>query len=212
MSRKTYDRIAPLYDVLDKAYEVGWKRRLRALVFEGTSGRILDAGAGTGCNMPLYPRGARVVAVDNSAPMLARARRRAERLGLDVDIQVRDLLATGFPDGHFDHVVATFVFCVLPEGLQLDALRELRRICKPGGTVRILDYTASRKAPARMWMKVVSPWLNFAFAARYTAGYEGCVAGAGLDVVESRHVLGDVVKLLVLRPAAAETALRDSAA
>ncbi len=201
MSRKTYDRIAPLYDVLDEAYEIGWKRRLRGLVFQGTSGRILDAGAGTGCNMPFYPRGAHMVAVDNSAPMLERARRRAERLGKSVDIQVKDLLDTGYPDAHFDHVVATFVFCVLPEGLQLPALAEMRRICKPGGTVRILDYTTSQKAPARMRMRVVSPWLNFAFAARYTAGYEGYVRDAGFEVKENRHALGDAVKLLVLRPA-----------
>jgi ubiquinone/menaquinone biosynthesis C-methylase UbiE len=211
VSRKTYDRIAPLYDILDKAYEVGWKGRLRTAVFEGTSGRILDAGAGTGCNIPHYPAGSRVVALDSSAAMLSRAQRRAARLGSPVDIRVGDLLDTGFPDGHFDHVVATFVFCVLPEEAQLPALAEMRRICRPGGTVRILDYTTSRRAPARLWMRVASPWLGFAFAARYTAGYERCVEAAGLDLVEGGHALGDMVRLLVMRPAAG-TMARISAA
>jgi ubiquinone/menaquinone biosynthesis C-methylase UbiE len=196
----TYDRIAPVYDILDMAYEVGWKRRLRRSVFAGTGGDILDAGAGTGCNMPFYPPGSRVVALDASAAMLRRARRRAEGLGLDVDLQVGDLLATGFPDGRFDHVVATFVFCVLPERLQLPALCELARICRPGGTVRILDYCKPRSGPARLWARMVSPWIGFVFSARHDAGYEGCLAAAGLEVVESRHVFGDIVKQIVARP------------
>ncbi|HEV7372583.1 class I SAM-dependent methyltransferase [Arenibaculum sp.] len=196
----TYDRIAPVYDILDKAYEVGWKRRLRRDVFAGLHGDILDAGAGTGCNMPFYPAGSRVVALDASAAMLRRARRRADSLGLDVDVRVGDLLATGFPDGHFDHVVATFVFCVLPEELQLPALRELARICKPGGTVRILDYCTPKSGPARLWTRTVAPWIGFVFSARHDAGYESCVAPAGLDLVESRHVFGDVVKQLTARP------------
>ncbi|WP_328702916.1 class I SAM-dependent methyltransferase [Arenibaculum pallidiluteum] len=210
MSSKTYDRIAPLYDALDFAYEVGWKRRLRSLVFAGTAGRILDAGAGTGCNMPLYPDGSEVVALDNSAAMLERAATRAARLGRSVDIRHGDLLDTGFPDGHFDHIVATFVFCVLPEPLQEPALRELARICRPGGTIRILDYTTSRRTPARIWMRAVSPWLRFAFAARYDASYESRLPAAGLETVESRHVFGDMVKLLVSRPVSA--AARQSAA
>lgn len=197
---ETYERIAPLYDVLDKGYEVLWKRRLRERTFAGMSGTILDAGAGTGCNIPFYPAGARVVAVDASPSMLARAEKRAAKLGRDVAFEVLDLRDTGFPDAHFDHIVATFVFCVLPEDLQRPVLREMARIVKPGGTVRILDYTQSRNAAARVWMRVVKPWMNFAFGARYTAGYENHLPHAGLRLVENRFVLGDAVKLLIARP------------
>jgi ubiquinone/menaquinone biosynthesis C-methylase UbiE len=200
VSYRKYERIAPLYDVLDKAYEVSWKRHLRNLVFRGASGRILDAGAGTGCNMPFYPAGAETIAVDNSPSMLMRARKRAAKLGRNVDIRVMDLIRTSFPDNHFDTIAATFVFCVLPEELQKPVLTEMRRICKPDGTIRILDYTLSRKAPVRMMMRVVSPWLNFAFAARYNARYESYLIDAGLEIVENRFVMGEVVKLLVLRP------------
>ncbi|KAA1057446.1 hypothetical protein FH063_001614 [Azospirillum argentinense] len=82
---RTYERIAPLYDALDLGYEVMWKRRLRRGTFHGLSGRILDAGAGTGCNIPFYPAGVRVTAVDASQAMLARAAKRAEKLGRAVD-------------------------------------------------------------------------------------------------------------------------------
>lgn len=198
---KTYERIAPLYDALDKGYEVMWKRRLRERTFQGTAGTILDAGAGTGCNIPYYPTNASMVAVDASPGMLARAEKRAKKLGRAVEFKVLDLADTGFPDQRFDHIVATFVFCVLPEELQVPVLREMRRILKPQGSLRILDYTQSEKKAAKLWMKAVSPWLNFAFGARYTAGYERHLPEAGLDTVESRHVMGDFVKLVVARAA-----------
>ncbi|CAO3454324.1 hypothetical protein [Azospirillum argentinense] len=198
---RTYERIAPLYDALDLGYEVMWKRRLRRGTFRGLSGRILDAGAGTGCNIPFYPAGAHVTAVDASPAMLTRAARRAERLGRAVEFQVLDLTATGFPDGHFDHVVATFVFCVLPEELQVPVLCEMRRILKPEGTLRILDYTRSERSAARLWMRVVSPWLSFAFGARYTAGYEAHLPQAGMTALDSRFVMGDCVKLVEARAA-----------
>ena len=200
MSYQKYERIAPLYDVLDKAYEVSWKRRLRGEVFRGSVGLVLDAGAGTGCNIPFYPRNATIVAVDNSPAMLSRAAKRAVREGVEAEFLEMDLTRTSFPDNHFDAIAVTFVFCVLPEELQLPVLRELSRICKPTGTIRILDYTLSRKAPVRLMMRVVSPWLNFAFAARYTARYESYLEQAGLSVVDNRFVMGDVVKLLVVSP------------
>ncbi len=80
-----YQRIAPLYDLLDLPFEYGRYRALRRQMFEGLSGAIPDAGIGTGRNMPFYPAGApgdtTVVGIDLSSAMLARARRRRERPG-----------------------------------------------------------------------------------------------------------------------------------
>lgn len=71
-----YQRIAPLYDLLDLPFEYGRYRRIRPLLFHGLSGRILDAGVGTGRNMPFYPPGTSVVGIDLSRAMLARAEHR----------------------------------------------------------------------------------------------------------------------------------------
>ena len=71
-----YQRIAPLYDLLDLPFERGRYRRVRPLLFEGLSGHILDAGVGTGRNFPFYPAGATVLGIDLSPAMLARAERR----------------------------------------------------------------------------------------------------------------------------------------
>ncbi len=87
-----YQRVAPLYDLLDLPFEYGRYRALRRRMFEGLFGAILDAGIGTGRNMPFYPAGATVVGIDLSPAMLARAARRRERLGKQVGLRKMDPL------------------------------------------------------------------------------------------------------------------------
>src|ERR1700747_1657466 len=69
-------RIAWAYGLLDLPFEYGRYRKIRPLLFRGLSGRILEAGVGTGRNFPFYPLGAHVVGIDISPAMLARAERR----------------------------------------------------------------------------------------------------------------------------------------
>lgn len=198
----TYDRIAPFYDVLDAPHEIGWRRRLRRQMFAGLAGRILDAGAGTGANLPFYPPDAEMHAVDASARMLHRAAARAARSGRDVAFGVFDLRAMPFPDRHFDAIVSTFVFSVLDDEAQLPALSELRRLCRPEGQIRLLDYRLSRRPALAAAMRAVSAWSGRIFGSRYRPSTESQLEPAGLELVEGRFVLGDVVKLLVLRPRA----------
>ena len=77
-----YQRIAPVYDLLELPFEYGRYRRVRRLLFEGLSGRVLDAGVGTGRNFPFYPAGTTVVGIDISPAMLARAERKRKLAGV----------------------------------------------------------------------------------------------------------------------------------
>jgi ubiquinone/menaquinone biosynthesis C-methylase UbiE len=120
-----YERIAPFYDFLDWPFEHGRYRHIRPLLFEGLRGRILDAGVGTGRNIPFYPAGAEVVGIDQSPAMLARAERRRASLGGKVELRRLDVTQLDFADASFDAAVATFLFCVLPNELQTPALREI---------------------------------------------------------------------------------------
>jgi ubiquinone/menaquinone biosynthesis C-methylase UbiE len=197
----TYQRIAPLYDLLDLPFEHGRYRAIRPLLFSGLSGRILDAGVGTGRNMPFYPPGATVVGIDLSPAMLARAERRRSKLGAKVELRGGDVTRLDFPDGSFDAAVATFLFCVLPEAQQTAALAELGRVVKPGGEIRLLEYVrptgALRQIVARLW----EPWMRFAYGAGFDRRTEEHVPKAGLEVVEARFVVDDLVKFLTLRQA-----------
>src|SRR6478672_11520851 len=128
-----YRRIARYYDLLDLPFERKRYRPLRPLMFRGLSGRILDAGVGTGRNFPCYPPGATVVGIDISQAMLAEAERRLKEATAPVELLGMDVTRLDFPDGSFDAAVATFLFCVLEDELQIPGLRELGRVVKPGG-------------------------------------------------------------------------------
>jgi len=199
--KRTYARIARLYDLLDQPFEKLRYRPLRPLVFEGVRGRVLDAGVGTGHNMPFYPPDAEVTGLDLSPEMLARAEARRRELGIEVELREGDIRATGFPDDHFDFIVATFVFCVLPEEAQLPALRELARILKPTGEIRLLEYGFSKRPLRRFLMRLWVPWVRYAYGASFERRPESHAAAAGLEVAETRFVYEDIIRLVILRPA-----------
>lgn len=199
-ARKTYERIAFLYDFLDAPYEIAWKRPLRRRVFEGLQGAILDAGVGTGCNFVAYPAGVKASGCDASAAMLERARARAEKLGLSVELRCSDLTRLDWPDNAFDGIVATFVFACIEDHEQAAALSELRRVCKPDGEIRIVDYRLSPRWLVRTRQKLMSAWLNGTFAATYTPTTEEHFYAAGLEVIDETFIRSDVLKMIRLRP------------
>jgi ubiquinone/menaquinone biosynthesis C-methylase UbiE len=196
----TYDRIAPLYDLIDAPYEYGWRRRLRRTMFTGLAGRILDAGAGTGANLPFYPAGAEMHGCDASPAMLARAAARARSAGRAVAYRPADLTALPYPDGHFDAVVSTFVFTVLDDAIQLPALREIGRVCRTGGEIRLLDYRMSQRPLLGAAMRVAATWSGLLFDCWYRPTTDRWIEAAGLELVEERFLLADAVKRQVLRP------------
>jgi len=203
--RRTYQRIAWLYDLLDLPFEYGRYRPLRRRVFRGVGGTVLDAGVGTGRNMPFYPRSASVTGLDLSPAMLARAERRRARLGVQAELRVASVLRTGLPDRHFDFVVATFLFCVLDDADQRPALEELARICKPGGEIRILEYAWARRPLRRAVMRLWKPWARWAYGAAFDRDTEQYLSAAGLELIECVPLHEDIIKLIVARvPGAAK--------
>src|SRR5204863_5848026 len=97
-----YQRIAPLYDLLDLPFEHGRYRHIRPLLFEGLSGHILDAGVGTGRNFRFYPAGATILGIDLSPAMLRRAERRRSEASATVELRQMDVTALDLPDALFD--------------------------------------------------------------------------------------------------------------
>ena len=198
-ARATYRRIAPFYDFLDGPFERGRYAPIRGGLFAGLQGRILDAGVGTGRNIPHYPAGSDVIGIDLSPAMLARARRRRDALGSDVPLAAMDVLRTGFADARFDAVVASFVFCVIGPAQQRPALEELRRIVRPGGEIRLLDYTWSAQPWRRFVMGLWAPWVRWAYGAGFDRDTHRHVEAAGLVLVENRFLIDDVVRYVVAR-------------
>ena len=197
--RKTYQRVARWYDLLDAPFERKRYQPLRPLLFEGLKGRILDAGVGTGRNIPFYPEGADMVGIDLSPAMLSRAGARRSEVGREVKLMEMDVMHTSFDDNSFDAVVSSFLFCVLSLEHQLLALKELARICKPGGEIRLLEYNYSQNLRKRFVMRLWAPWVRWAYGAAFDRNTHQYLGDAGLEEVENRFLVEDIVRLIVAR-------------
>jgi ubiquinone/menaquinone biosynthesis C-methylase UbiE len=194
-----YQRIAPFYDILDFPFERRRYRALRPLLFCGLAGRLLDAGIGTGRNCAFYPAGAIVSGIDTSPAMLARARRRCPTLAAAGRLYRMDVTRLEFPPASFDAAVATFLFCVLPDHLQVPALRELARVVRPGGLVRLLEYVRPQGTLRRFVSHLWQPWIAWAYGASFDRQTERHIPEVGLELVDSRYVVNDLIKLLTVR-------------
>jgi|SRR5689334_20289971 ubiquinone/menaquinone biosynthesis C-methylase UbiE len=194
-----YERIAPLYDLLDLPFERGRYRALRPLLFRGLSGRLLDAGVGTGRNCAFYPADAEVSGIDISPSMLDRAFRRCPTLAAAGRLYRMDVTCLDFPAASFNAAVATFLFCVLPDELQVPALRELGRVVRPGGSIRLLEYVRPSGRLRRFVSRLWQPWMAWAYGASFDRHTEAHIPEAGLELVENRYVVDDLVKLLGAR-------------
>jgi ubiquinone/menaquinone biosynthesis C-methylase UbiE len=194
-----YQRIAPFYDLLDLPFERRRYQALRPLMFENLGGQLLDAGIGTGRNCAFYPPDATVSGIDTSPAMLARAYRRCPTVAAGGRLYQMDVTDLEFPTGSFDAAVATFLFCVLPNDLQVPALRELGRVVKPGGLIRLLEYVRPKGTIRRIMSRIWQPWIAWAYGASFDRHTEKCVPEAGLELVESRYVVDDLLKLITVR-------------
>lgn len=157
-----YDRHLLPY-LIDAACGVGPVTRQRAKIVPLARGRVLEIGIGTGLNLPHYDktRVSALVGLDPGLQMHKLARRRAERAGLDVELL--GLSAEKIPagDASFDTVVVTFTLCTIPE--PLPALREMRRVLKPGGQFIFCEHGAAPDASVRRWQDRLTPlWSKFA--------------------------------------------------
>ena len=134
-----WDNVAWVYDVFANVINRKANRALCAAVAElvSPSDEVLECACGTGLlTGVIAPRCKSLTATDFSANMLKRARRKYEKYG--VKFEQADILNLGYPDGSFDLVVAANVIHLLDEPYR--ALRELDRVCRPGGQLVIPTY------------------------------------------------------------------------
>jgi len=141
---RTYRRYAGSYDIVFGPLFHPGRKAAVALVNNRPNQRILEVGVGTGLSLPYFRADARVVGIDVSPAMLAKARERVRRGGL---AQVEALLemnaeATSFPDDSFDAAIALYVASVVPSPARMGA--ELRRLVRPGGSIVIVNHFTSR--------------------------------------------------------------------
>ena len=151
-----WDRVAPLYDAFENtvnraSYE-GTALAVGQMI--GPGDEVLECACGTGAiSAAIAPVCARLVATDYSEGMLKQARKKLARFP-HVVVEQADITDLHYADDSFDAVVAGNVIHLLPE--PGDALKELKRVVKPGGTIIVPTYVIPKKRAHTMFLRVIS--------------------------------------------------------
>jgi ubiquinone/menaquinone biosynthesis C-methylase UbiE len=197
-TKARYNRIARIYDLMEIMSEgrfKPWREKLWSLAY----GSTLEVGVGTGKNFPYHAPSAQVIGIDLSDQMLAKARARAHRMGVNIDLREGDVQVLEFPDNTFDTAAATFVFCSVPDPVR--GLRELNRVVKPEGQILLLDHIRIDRLIVGRVMDWLNPFIVRLWGANINRRTVENVQSAGLEI-ESIERLGpmQMVNLIVARP------------
>jgi ubiquinone/menaquinone biosynthesis C-methylase UbiE len=143
-----------------------WKYgTLKRRLFANLPSVVVELGAGAGANFRYFPRGTRVIAVEPNHYMHARLARSARKWGIDLDLRGLGAEGLDLPDDCIDVVVCSLVLCTV-EDPDL-ALREVRRVLRPGGRFLCIEHVAAppHSLLGRLQRWVFRPWRWF---------FEGC--------------------------------------
>jgi phosphatidylethanolamine/phosphatidyl-N-methylethanolamine N-methyltransferase len=153
-----YEKLASVYDwFFGPTLHAGRLQAMQRMAIS-PGDRILEVGVGTGINLSLYPRDCELTGIDLSDSMLEKAYERvAEKRMRNVHLQQMDASRLLFPDASFDIVYAPYLISVVPDPVQV--AREMRRVCRPGGRIVILNHFRSTNNPIMSWgERLISPF------------------------------------------------------
>ena len=198
-TRVAYDRISRIYDLMELRAERALFRHWRQRLFEMVEGRVLEVGVGTGKNIPHYSTGSSVFAIDLSARMMGYARRRARQAVVRPKLILMDAQHLGFREHTFDTIVATFVYCSVPDPVA--GFEELNRVCKPDGRILLLEHVRSTGRIKGWLMDVLNPLvvklMGFNINRDTVRNVKLALSVTGVD-----HLKGELFKRIRARPRA----------
>jgi ubiquinone/menaquinone biosynthesis C-methylase UbiE len=180
-----YDRwvLPPILDIAMRQEQLGKYRRE---VVAAASGQVLEVGVGSGLNLALYGGQVEMVhGIDPSPRLLAIARRRADAAGVRVDLVEGSAAAIPLADGSIETVVMTWTLCSIPD--PLTALREMRRVLKPGGKLVFVEHGLSPEPGVERWQHRLTPmWRHLAGGCHLDRKVDALIRSAGFDVTRLR--------------------------
>ncbi|MEZ5744132.1 MAG: class I SAM-dependent methyltransferase [Sphingomonadaceae bacterium] len=193
VTQAKWDKIAPKFDAMAGAgAEERWEPFKRKL-FANMDGRVLFLALGTGLDIPVFPAGKTITAIDISPKMIEQAQERIAAYDGTIDAQVMDVHEMPFAEGSFDQVFTSCTFCSVQQ--PVEGLKALHRVLRPGGQLFMFEHTGSRFYPFRPMMDLMS-MLTERMGPAMNRMTTDNVRAAGFQIVEVNNVYLDVVKTI----------------
>ena len=193
VTQAKWDKMAPRFDgMASQGAERRWKPHKQKL-FSHMQGRILFMALGTGLDIPAFPPGQNITAIDISPKMLAEAEKRIAAYDGTIEAHVMDVREMPFADGSFDQVFTSCTFCSVPQ--PIEGLKALYHVLKPGGELLMFEHTGSRVAPFRAMMDLMTV-LSERVGPAMNRDTTGNVRAAGFEIREVENIYLDVVKTI----------------
>ncbi len=202
-TKKRYDRWAGAYDFLEQFFERMAFRRWRRELLAYATGNICEMGIGTGRNLSFYPPSSKVVGFDISHSMLRRLRKKhltssgsgGSRLKPAVELAIMDAQHMAMKDNYFDTMLATLIFCTIPEPVL--ALKEARRVCKPGGKLILMEHVRINTPIAGPIMDFLNPVARLVIGDNINRRTADNVVKAGWRLKEVKKLGSGIVNFIV---------------
>jgi ubiquinone/menaquinone biosynthesis C-methylase UbiE len=159
----------------------------RAELVSRATGSVLEIGIGSGLNLPFYsPAVTRLSGVDPSAELLAMTRSKLDRVSFPVDLLCQPAEQLPFDRGSIDTVVTTWVLCSIPDPLV--ALREVKRVLKPGGQFLFVEHGASPDPGVQKWQHRINPiWKRISGGCQLDRRIAELIRSAGFDIAQLQN-------------------------
>jgi len=180
-----YRRLSRQYDrFFGPVFEQGRQEAVRRMDCQAGD-RVLEVGVGTGLSLDHYADGVQVVGIDVSPDMLEHAKARVNGNADRITLALMDAQALEYADDSFDKVVAMYVASVVPDPNKM--IEEMKRVCKPGGELFIVNHFSQGKGPMASLERLASP-LSKLVGFRPSFPLDDFLAMADLEVLETKKV------------------------
>jgi len=192
-AREKWDDAARGFDFMNsRGPEKRWGP-LKREFFSPMQGKVFFLAVGTGLDIQFFPAHQDVVGIDFSPRMLEKAKPRAASYDGQIELCEMDAQHLDFADDTFDQAYTSCTFCSVPDPVQ--GLRELRRVLKPGGTLRMFEHTGSRWFPFNVMLQMMNP-IARKFGPDITRDTPANVREAGFQDLRVRNVYLDIVRMI----------------